>query len=129
MGPTHQAIRRHAPISACVRVDGSGVADIQGRKIAGNFTGHARHFESMFRDGNSYSDWSLNRSFRHPAPILFFVVDGLVMLAMRVAQNADAAPCGYPCDRDTDHEIGPVAAKPPHQAAGDEDTAVRREIV
>jgi hypothetical protein len=44
-------------------------------------------------------------------------MDRLVVLAMRVAQDSDAAPGGDAGNRDTDHEIGPIAAQPPDEAA------------
>lgn len=47
-------------------------------------------------------------------------MDRLVVLAMRVAQDFDTAPGGDAGDRDTDHQIGPIAAQQPDQTACDE---------
>ena len=51
-------------------------------------------------------------------------MDRLVVLAMRVAQDSDAAPSGDAGDGDTDHQIGPIAAQPPDETACDENSAV-----
>ncbi|MBC7284935.1 MAG: hypothetical protein H5U12_26455 [Hoeflea sp.] len=57
------------------------------------------------------------------------MMDRLVVLAMGVPQDLDAAPSGDAGDRDTDHEIGPIAAQPPDETACDENTTVRNEVV
>eukprot|EP00919_Chromeraceae_sp_WS-2016_P071015 GHVR01168252.1.p1 GENE.GHVR01168252.1~~GHVR01168252.1.p1 ORF type:complete len:234 (-),score=28.81 GHVR01168252.1:134-835(-) len=57
------------------------------------------------------------------------IVNCLVMLVMRVPQDAYAAPRRDASHRDPDNEVGPVAAQPPNETARDQDAAVRCEIV
>ena len=69
-------------------------------------------------------------SARRPKRLSFIIpMHSLVVLAIGVAENLDPTPDEYTGNGDADGQVRTIGAQPPNESSGNEDAAIRREIV